>query len=341
MNRLTPALLMTTVLLSAASFAAIQSGEEPVEEIVAWVNDEIISFSDLRETEQAMISAYLEGKDRGSDTMTAAVDEARSKALTDLITNHLLAQEAEKLYDVKEMRKAFVSDFKERNKIKSDAELEAALKSYQMTKDELERRLLLGSAPDIVIRNQVTRQLGIPEDESKRWYEANLARFTTPAEVTIRDLVLPTNDSANLEARRPLAEKLLGQAQAGGDFEALVRAHSEVPSKETGGLLGPIDPGDLRAEIAAAARTTEIGKVALVSTPEGWHLVKVEARAEAKVKPYDEVKNECEQMCRADKFNTALEKYLAGLWKGSSIEVRQEYATRLDKRYSGQVKLVK
>ncbi|MFN7967064.1 MAG: peptidyl-prolyl cis-trans isomerase [Acidobacteriota bacterium] len=308
--------------------AASKSVETRVEDVVAWVNDDIVTWSELQENEREMVAQLMQGKS-SADEMTAAVDEVRQKVLGDLITDHLLVQEAERLFDLDAVKKDVLDNFKERNKLKGDAELDAYIKPYNMTRDELVRRLVFGAVPGYVIDNQVKRQLGVSQQESKAWYDTNIAKFTTPAQVTFRELLLTATDSEQLAKRKPEAEALLAQVQAGADFEALVKSKSEARSRATAGLIGPLDPNDLRPELRSFVVSTPVGQAAIVSTDSGWQIIKIEARQDPSVRPFEEVKTECEEAVRSDKAGPALKTYIEKLWKEAEVEVRKDYVDRL------------
>ncbi len=319
---------LSVLAATAQTPAPAPTTETRVEDVVAWVNDDIVTWSELQENEREMVAQLMQGK-TSADEMTAAVSEVRQKVLGDLITDHLLVQEAERLFDLDAVKKDVLDNFKERNKLKGDAELDAYIKPYNMTRDDLTRRLMFGTVPGYVIDNQVKRQLGVSQQETKAWYDSHLAQFTTPGQVTFRELLLTASDSESLAKRKPEAEALLAQVQAGADFEALVKEKSEARSKAMAGLVGPLDPNDLREDLRPIVVATPLGQTVLASTDSGWHIIKIEARTAEAVKPFEDVKNECEEAVRSEKAAPALKAYVEKLWKEAEVEVRKDYVDRL------------
>ncbi|MCC6163619.1 MAG: VCBS repeat-containing protein [Acidobacteria bacterium] len=72
------------------------------------------------------------------------------------------------------------------------------------------------------------------------------------------------------------AQRVLARAKAGEDFATLAREHSVDPSAPDGGLLGSIDPAQLRPELRDALRGVRPGQVtSVVAVPAGFALVQV------------------------------------------------------------------
>lgn len=122
-------------------------------------------------------------------------------------------------------------------------------------------------------------------------YKAEPERFTAPAEVHARHILITGTD----DAARSKAEKILADLRAGADFEQLAREHSADPgSAAKGGDLGFFPKGKMVPAFEKAAfalkKTGELSPV--VQTPFGFHIIRLEGRKPATVKPFDEVKDE-------------------------------------------------
>lgn len=122
-------------------------------------------------------------------------------------------------------------------------------------------------------------------------YKAEPERFTIPAEVHARHILITGTD----DAARSKAEKILADLRAGADFEQLAREHSADPgSAAKGGDLGFFPKGKMVSAFEKAAfalkKTGELSPV--VQTPFGFHIIRLEGRKPATVKPFDEVKDE-------------------------------------------------
>lgn len=122
-------------------------------------------------------------------------------------------------------------------------------------------------------------------------YKGEPERFTIPAQVHARHILIAGKDDAS----RAKAEKLLADLRTGADFEQLAREHSADPgSAAKGGDLGFFAKGKMvpAFEKAAFALKKSGDLSPVVQTPFGFHIIRLEGRKPATVKPFDEVKDQ-------------------------------------------------
>ena len=120
-------------------------------------------------------------------------------------------------------------------------------------------------------------------------YQAESKRFEAPKQTQARHILI----EGNTPEARAKAEKLLADLRGGADFAALAKAHSEDPgSADKGGDLGFFPEGKMVASFDAALRELKIpGELSgVVETQFGFHIIRLEARREAGLRPYSEVK---------------------------------------------------
>jgi parvulin-like peptidyl-prolyl isomerase len=318
------------LLAPPAGAQQVEKGEEQlVEEIVAWVNDEVVMLSDLREAEQASIQQAMSSA--SGDQIAARIEEIKGRILLDQIWNRLLVQEAAQLFDIEMLKQDLVDNFMKSRQIESLEKLDSMLAQYGMSREMLEDRLLLQAAPNYVVENRIRVNLGVSEAEAREFYEENVDRFTTEASVTFREIVLYARNERSRKERRGEAERIAGEARSAEDFVTLVEEYSEAPSSSIGGKIGPVDPNDLIAPVKEAVMEGgAVGSVVgPVETDQGWHILLVEDRQESEVAPFEEVRSECEELCRQRKFDPAFKEFIGKLWERSRIEVRRPYLDRV------------
>ena len=149
----------------------------------------------------------------------------------------------------------------------------------------------------------------VSEDDVKQYYDEQAAeRFTDPAQVELRQLVLNIPAGANAEQRekiRARAQELAGQA-AGADFGALAKAHSEHAASATkGGALGWVSRADLDPIVADAAFALAEGGVSgPVELPQGIYVLKADATRGPRPRPLDEVRADIERTLRGERGRT-------------------------------------
>jgi peptidyl-prolyl cis-trans isomerase D len=137
----------------------------------------------------------------------------------------------------------------------------------------------------------------VTDQQVQQYYQQHQKDFQVPEEVKVRHILIkvPTGADAKTDAAaKQKAEDLLKQIQAGGDFDALAKANSDDPgSKDQGGELGMIQRGVLVPAFEQAAFALQPGQISdLVKTQFGYHILKVEEKQTAHLKPLQEAKGQ-------------------------------------------------
>jgi peptidyl-prolyl cis-trans isomerase SurA len=317
--------------LAALAVAAAFGGPvraEVVDEIVAKVNDDIVTKSDLEAEEQGLLQELYR---RYSGTeLDGQVASAKKELLRRLIDRRVLIQRATHMFDVTKMQDFYLEQFKNQQNIKSDKELEKMLAAQDMTMADLKRRLVEEFSPQQVIHVEVVERIAVSDKDARAYYDAHTADFEIPAEATVREIVIKATES-DRTAKRAEAEAVRARAAApGADFAAVAAEVSDAGTKKVGGLLGTIKKGDLAAPLEAAAFTVPVGEVSpIIEADYGFHILKVDARTESTLKPYDDVKAEVESKIQNDRFAVESKKYMAKAWSEATIWIAPKYKDRL------------
>lgn len=165
----------------------------------------------------------------------------------------------------------------------------------------------------------------VPEDACRAYYEAHRARFRGP------DLFAPSHilfgaRSEDIEGRvqaKAAAEQVLGELLEHPErFERLARTRSACPSGANGGSLGQIQRGETVGEFERALCTTEPGTLhpRLVETEFGFHVLRLDARAEGRPLPYAAVADRVRIYLRDRAWRQAVHAFIAELAAGAAID---------------------
>ena len=316
---------LATALVLVLAAPALQAAV--VEEIVVKVNNRIISKSTLEERSDALMRQMAQ-QYSGAD-LQQAVQEAKEELLANLITESLLLERAETIFDIDKIRLSLIDDFRKQQNIANDQELETALKEQGMTRRELEDHLMRLAVPNEIINYDVKRKISVSETELKAYYDKHLSRWETPSTVSLREIVLLYEPPTRAEVQGR-AEQVAREARAGSDFAELVQHHSEAGTRESQGLLGPFPASDLLPAISAAAAKLEPGQISdPLDTGRSFHVIRLESRTERVVKPLTEVREEVYKSVREEKFRPRFQRYLKRLWKENYIEIAPKYESLL------------
>src|SRR4029077_14970412 len=130
---------MASVVTTLAIGAGLARAEV-VDEIVAKVNDDIVTKSDL-DTEEQGVLQELYRRFSGKD-LDGKVAEAKKELLRRLVDRRVLIQRAAHIFDMTKMQDFYLESFKDQQNIKSDKELEKLLSEQGMTMADLRTRLV-------------------------------------------------------------------------------------------------------------------------------------------------------------------------------------------------------
>ena len=142
---------------------------------------------------------------------------------------------------------------------------------------------------------QVTREF--TDDEIRDYYETERASFVQDERARARHILfrLPQNASPQREERvRAAAAEVLEELRAGADFAAAAAEHSEDEgTAEAGGDLGFFPRGQMLPQFEEVAFALPVGEVSdLVRSALGIHILRVEERQEAGIKPLEAARPE-------------------------------------------------
>jgi hypothetical protein len=130
---------------------------------------------------------------------------------------------------------------------------------------------------------EVVDGLAVAQPELRAYHAANADRFRRPASCRVRHILV---------ADEPAARELLRRVAAGEDMARLAEVHSlDAASRVRGGDLGPLVRGTFAGAFEDAAFGAAVGRpVGPVRTEFGWHVLRVESRTAAGVRPYEQVR---------------------------------------------------
>jgi parvulin-like peptidyl-prolyl isomerase len=138
------------------------------------------------------------------------------------------------------------------------------------------------AAVERLLGDVALRQIDVGDPEVAAYFEAHVEEFRVPETVLLRQILVPTSNEARDVQRR--------LAKDPGIFEALARGLSHGPEAQQGGLMGPFSRGQLPQELEGPAFSLAVGAIGEVTTPLGYHVLKVEARQPAREASLDDAR---------------------------------------------------
>ncbi len=314
--------------LSVALVATPATRGELIEEIVAWVNGEVITLTDLQTEEQLMTAeAYRQFTGEELDRYVTKVKE---ELLLQMIDNKILVSRAAVLFDINKMREVLYDNFRTAQNIDDEEEFEKMLAREGLTIAAMKQRLLEMSAPEEVYSYEVGGRIAVSAEEVRKFYDETPEMFVVPGEVSIAEIVLLADTAAARDERRAEAEALRAQAMIAPDFSELAREKSEAGTATNGGKLGPLKREDLSETLGGVAFTIDIGSVSgLLEMPYGFHIITVTERTHDSFRTFEEVESRLRDGLEQQRFGEKRQEYMKRQRDLAEWCVKPRYRNRL------------
>ncbi len=295
-------------------------GQGVIEEIVAIVNDDIITLSQFRAKHEDFYRV-LRDQFKGEE-LEKRYAVMKKNLLEQMITDRLLLQEAEKMEGMNpdEQLRLWLENLKKENNINSDADLMRAVQQQGIDFEEWKKRMKENMMTEAVIGSAVRSNIVVDDSEIVSYYKLHPEEFTELPEYKLKAIYLSAEGvNEEVEAKkREINEKI----SSGEDIGSLASKYSEGPEKENQGELGNFIKGELEKDLEQALEKLKVGEMTpWVKVRAGWFLLKLEERKESRLKSFEEVRGEIEEKFFGEKSKKELEKFLKKLKEKSHIKI--------------------
>jgi parvulin-like peptidyl-prolyl isomerase len=287
-----------------------------LERVIAKVNGEIITLSELRSRQLAAVREAGVPVER----VEAYLREHNREIVQEMTDELVLAQKAVEEYGPisEDRQKLMIDGLKQDMGISSDEELITQLRQEGLTLDDLKRNMARSILMRRYVSQEVEKKVAVSEAEIRAEYELRrAAEYTVPPAEELQEIVLEKKDADNLAQARAI----LARARAGEDFAALARSHSTGATRASGGGLGRIARRDISADLKSAVEKLKVGEISEpIRTRSGYRLVKLVDRSEAKITSYDEVSQGLRERMTRERRNVATNKLIEKLRQEAVIQ---------------------
>jgi len=305
-------------------FGSLSSSEAVVDCIVAVVNQEIITLSEV----EKWAGPYLEEiqtKDRLE--RREQVREVYQRVLERLIEEKLIDQEVKKSgvkVTSKEIEGA-LEEVKRRNAATQE-DLEKALAKEGLTleayKKEIEKKLQRMRLINWAVK--VESQAG--EREWRDFYQKNIDQYRInesyrPSQILF--LIPKGATSEEIREIRKKCERVLEKVKGGEDFGEMALIYSEDISAKDRGDLGFFKKGELLPELEKEALRLRVGEISgVIRTGLGFHIIKPLDRKGETPLPFEEVKEKVKADYQAQEMEKSFQQFLSTLKEKSVVEIK-------------------
>jgi peptidyl-prolyl cis-trans isomerase SurA len=320
-------------LVPLSAFAQ-ESEQQVVDEVIAQVNDDVITLSMLKRESQERVNAL---KQSGMPEQEAVAEVAKRQAelIATLVNETVLIQRGKELdlsSEVEaEVNRRMLEVAKEQG-IPTIEKLDAAMRESGVDPVSTRQTLRVEIMKQAVIQQEVDRKIffGSTIDELRKYFQEHQEKFRKPENVTISEIFLSSagKNEAEVKAR---ALELVRQLRAGADFGAVASANSEREvngvrtAPQTKGKVGTFEVPNLREEIANSVKNVKVGAVSdPIRTDAGYQIFHVDERVPGSTTAtFNE--NQVREAITIERGEKAREEYLQGLRNEAYIKISDNY----------------
>ena len=316
---------------AGSNFADTTSQQVPaysgtvIEDIIARVNDQVISKSDYERAQQ-----QLEQEAQQQSWSQQELMEQRRDLLRSLIDKQLLLSRAKEL-DINgetDLVKR-LDEIRKQNNLDSMEDLQKAVEAQGISYEDFKQQIRDNIITSQVISQEVGPHISVSESEIQNYYNAHRQEFMRPEEVHLNEILISTADPDNAtqvsEAEKK-ADDVENRLKSGADFATLAKAESGGPTAQQGGDLGDFKTGQLPKVMEDATFSLQPGQyTAPIRTKQGWLILQVTQHQKGGQAPLKDVENQIQEQVGMSKMEPAMRGYLTKLREEAYITVRPGY----------------
>jgi peptidyl-prolyl cis-trans isomerase SurA len=336
-------LLVSPVLLLAQAQTQTTPSDTVVEEIVARVNNNIITRADVRKAREQL---YAEAHQQ-TDQVAAEQDakEHEKDLLRDLIDQQLLLEKAQELgitadtelvKRLDELRKQMHADSLE--------DLEKAAQAQGISFEDFKQNMKNNILTQRVIGQEVGGHITVTSQEIQQYYDQHKTELDRPEQVRLSEILISTQTTAAVkndkgEATLPetaspetvaqaqeKANQVYAMLQKGDKFDDLAKKYSNGPTASIGGDLEYFKRGTLSRELETQVFSLKVGDYTQPTrTNQGFVILKVTEHQNGGVPPLKDVENQVQEQVYMTKMQPALRDYLTKLREEAYIDIKPGY----------------
>jgi peptidyl-prolyl cis-trans isomerase SurA len=333
-----------------------------VEEIVARVNNEIITRSEFERSKDQLRDDVKQQDPADADKVYA---EREKDVLRDLIDQQLLLEKGKDLGitgDTDLIKR--LDQMRKDMKLDSMEDLEKAATAQGISYEDFKQNMRNQIVTQKVIGEEVGSHLSISKEEEQKFYDEHKNELEQPESIRLSEILIApkkaaaekpaadnsaqgadpstaadatktqaATDAANQQAEQAAlaaaeskANDLLKQIRGGASFEDIAKKNSDGPSAAQGGDLGVFKRGTLAKELEDKTFAMKSGEITdVIRTKQGYVILKVTSHQMAGVPPLKDIEPKIQDALYYQELQPALRAYLTKLREDAFIDIKSGY----------------
>ncbi len=312
----------------AAPKPANPDSGKTVEEIIARVNNEIITRSEYDKARQtAAEDAKSECQNRcTAEQLQTDIEDRQKHTLRDLVDQSLLVQRAKDMgVSVEPELIKRLDAIRIDNKLPTMEAFEDAVKAQGLNWEDFKNNIKNTLLTQRVISSEVGSHITIGDEEVSKYYEAHKAEYVRPEQVALREIVVSTEGKKpeDLPDLKKKAETALKRVQDGEDFGEIAKRLSDGSTKSQGGFLGIYKRGELSKELEDKVfKMKRKDLTEVMETKQGFLVLEVLEHYDEGEQALSKVKNEIMDKLYGGRMEPAMREYLKTLREQSYVVIK-------------------
>lgn len=308
-----------------AAFSTLFAAEVTVvDQIVAKVNGDIITSSDLDRQHKNLVSDL---KQRGAkeDQIKEVLAQREKDLLKEKIDQLLLVQRGKELnINVDQQFSRYQADLMKQFKVADQEKFQTMVRqqvgtSYEDWRDDAKNTMM----SQRVVGQEVQSKISVPKAEQQKYYDEHHDEFIRKEQVFLQEIFLKTDGKNDADVEKK-AKDLVARARKGEKFHELARDNSDSDSAANGGDLGSAQKGEMDPAIEKIV--FDGGKNYVtdpIRRPNGFLILKVVEVHQAGLAPFEQVEGEVMEKLYRPKMEPAMKAYMTQLREQAFLEIRE------------------
>ena len=298
-----------------------------VEDIVARVNDQIITSSDYdRAAEQLTAEAGQQA------IAPQQLEQKKADLLRDLIDQQLLLSKGKELGITGETELVKrLDEIRKQNHLDSMEDLEKAAQQQGVSYEDFKANIRNSIITQQVVRDEVGRKISMSPGEVQAYFKAHESEFAQPESVVLNEILIPTPakaasegaDAAEVAAAQAKADEIEKKLAAGAKFDDLAKPSPTDPNAPKSVVLGEYRRGMLVKEIEDKAFALNAGEhTQPIRTKQGFIILQATQHNLGGEASFKQVEPQVEEALFLERMQPKLREYLTKLREEAAIDIK-------------------
>lgn len=310
------------LLITIAHFCpgGVLNAAEVIDKIVAVVNEDVITRSELEESMHPFVADYR--LRYGEENLSDRMDEARQDALNRMIEEKLILQ-----FAIKKEFEAEDEEIEERIKaaktrFETEEDFYGTLKESGMTVSKLRKKYKEQILMKKLVRGLINTKVHISPTQIAAYYYGHRENFTSPNMIRFKVILLKPTTERDKQQTKALALEIIDRINSGEGFDRLVKEYSQGPNVDKGGDMGYMAEGSILKVLEDTISSLSLGETSgVIETEAGFNIVELTDRKEARVKDIVEVKAFIKERLFQREAELALREFVYKLKEDAYIKI--------------------